>query len=125
MPDPQAAPSPSLENAVLGVAIFDVNGLPREYFVTPENPGISWVQTVFQALGLKSLLTSSLQLDSFQHIVVHAQHQSAVVIRQRHRYIALLIHAEKAPKDISPVFVHWVKQFESTTLRNSQRFRGA
>ncbi len=123
MPDPQVAHS--LENAVLGVAIFDLNGLPREYFVTPENPGISWVQTVFQALGLKSLLTSSLQLDGFNHIMVHAQHQSAVVIRQRNHYIALLIQADKAPTDVSPAFVHWVQQFESTNLRNSQRFRTA
>lgn len=123
MPEPQVARS--LENAILGVAIFDLNGLPREYFVTPENPGISWVQTVFQALGLKSLLTSSLQISGFRYIMVHAQHQSAVVIRQHNHYIALLIQADKAPTEVSPAFVRWVQQFESTHLRNSERFRAA
>jgi hypothetical protein len=37
-----------LEN-IVGVAIFDFNGLPQEYFITADNESTSWVQLVFQA----------------------------------------------------------------------------
>jgi hypothetical protein len=74
---------------ILGVAIFDINGLPREYFVTEENPSTSWVQIVFQALGLRSLLASSLQLDGFHQITITLAETTAIVVRRRQDYIAL------------------------------------
>lgn len=74
---------------ILGIAIFDINGLPREYFVTEENPGTGWVQIVFQALGLRSLLSSSLELEGFHQITIALEETTAIVVRRRQDYIAL------------------------------------
>ena len=74
---------------ILGVAIFDINGLPREYFITEENPTTSWVQIVFQALGLRALLASSLELEGFQQITIRLEETTAIVVRRRQDYIAL------------------------------------
>lgn len=74
---------------ILGIAIFDLNGLPREYFVTEENPTTGWVQIVFQALGLRSLLTSSLELEGFHQITINLEATTAMVVRRRQDYIAL------------------------------------
>lgn len=74
---------------ILGVAIFDLTGLPREYFVTEENPTTGWVQIVFQALGLRSLLSSSLELDGFHQITINLEETTAIVVRRRQDYIAL------------------------------------
>jgi hypothetical protein len=38
---------------VIGAATFDLSGLPKEYFVTVEGNDISWIQTIFQGLGLQ------------------------------------------------------------------------
>lgn len=74
---------------ILGVAVFDVNGLPCQYFVTEENPSTSWVQIVFQALGLRTLLASSLELEGFQQITIHLEETTAILVRRREDYIAL------------------------------------
>jgi len=76
---------------ILGVAIFDLTGLPREYFVTEENPTTGWVQIVFQALGLRSLLSSSLELEGFHQITINLEETTAIVVRRRQDYIALQI----------------------------------
>ncbi|MBD0337435.1 MAG: hypothetical protein ICV62_18265 [Cyanobacteria bacterium Co-bin13] len=112
---------------ILGVAIFDLNGLPREYFVTPENQSTSWVQIVFQALGLKSLLMSSLKLDSFQHISIHLDQQTAVVMRSKSAYVAILLKGPRHfPSDTAADrFGQWVRQFEQNTLRQHPRFKAA
>lgn len=112
---------------ILGVAIFDLNGLPREYFVTPENDSTSWVQIVFQSLGLKSLLMSSLKLESFQHISIALAQETAIVIRTRNAYIALLAKGKWhfSSAESAENFSQWVRQFEQTTLRHNPRFTAA
>ncbi len=74
---------------ILGVALFDLNGLPRDYFVTAENPTTSWVQVVFQALGLQSLLSASLAVEGFQQITIQLEATTAMVIRRKEDYIAV------------------------------------
>lgn len=74
---------------ILGVAIFDQSGLPREYFVTKAEPDTVWVQIVFQALGLRSLLASSLQLEGFQQITIRLENATTIVVRRRQDYMAL------------------------------------
>ncbi|WP_039729193.1 hypothetical protein [Leptolyngbya iicbica] len=74
---------------ILGIALFDLSGLPREYFVTEENPTTGWVQIVFQALGLRSLLTSSLELEGFHQITINLEATTAMVVRRKKDYIAL------------------------------------
>ena len=74
---------------ILGVALFDLSGLPREYFVTNENPTTGWVQIVFQSLGLRSLLSSSLELEGFHRITINLEATTAMVVRRKQDYIAL------------------------------------
>lgn len=112
---------------ILGVAIFDVSGLPREYFVTSDNTTTNWVQTVFQALGLKTLLMSSLKLEGFRNIAIHLDQRTAIVVRGRNAYIAVLVKGVKhfANDDAAEQFGHWTRQFEQTTLRQHPRFKSA
>lgn len=112
-----------LEN-IVGVAIFDFSGLPREYFVTADNESTSWVQLVFQALGLKSLLIASLKLEGFSHICIELDQQSAIVVRTKEEYVALLTRQPLifATVQESDRFGHWVSQFEHRLLREHSRF---
>ncbi|MBD2019954.1 hypothetical protein H6F43_07100, partial [Leptolyngbya sp. FACHB-36] len=83
--------SMSYPDRVVGAAVFDLNGLPKEYFTTSDSTGMGWVQTIFQALGLRSLLMSSLQLEGFHHATIHGEEYSAIVVKQRAHYTALLV----------------------------------
>jgi hypothetical protein len=120
---PVSAQDKLLEN-IIGVAIFDFSGLPREYFVTADNTSTSWVQIVFQALGLKSLLMSSLNVEGFSHITIELGPQTAVVVRTKEEYVALLLRTPIAfsTAQESDRFSHWVRQFERQILRKHDRF---
>lgn len=118
----------SSEDAILdlivGVATFDLSGLPQEYFVTPSHDSTSWVQLVFQALGLKTLLTPTLQLGDFLHLTLDFNYQMAVVVGTPNRYVALLL---KQPVEFTSLgqidqFCQWVGQFEQQRLRQMDRF---
>jgi predicted regulator of Ras-like GTPase activity (Roadblock/LC7/MglB family) len=128
---PSAKLMPSSHDAmidvIIGVAIFDLDGLPKEYFVTEANRNTSWVQLVFQALGLKSLLMSSLNLDGFQHITIELNQQTAILVRSKRNYIALLIQPAIRFTNLEEVdrFSQWVRLFESQHLRQHPRFRAA
>lgn len=111
-------------SSILGVAIFDLSGLPREYFVTKEKDSTSWVQLVFQALGLRSLLMSSLKVEGFLSISIDYGSRTAVVVRTKEDYIALLL---KEPLKFSTIkqsdqFSQWVRHFERNILRKHSRF---
>lgn len=108
-------------DAVIGAAIFDLSGLPKEYFTTEENSDISWVQTIFQALGLRSLIMSSLQVDGFRHAIIHGTSYCAVVVKQRVRYIALLVRREDFAR-FSDALVQWMQTFEPGLLTSNPRF---
>jgi predicted regulator of Ras-like GTPase activity (Roadblock/LC7/MglB family) len=105
---------------VVGAAIFDLNGLPKEYFTTPEDDNVSWVQTIFQALGLRSLLMSSLQLEGFHHATILGTTHSAVVVKQKAHYVALLVQPHAV---IDAAFIGWVQTFESSELKSNARFQ--
>ncbi len=111
----------SYANAVIGAAVFDLSGLPKEYFTTIENGDVSWVQTIFQALGLRSLLTSSLQIEGFHHAVIHGTGYCAVVVKQRLRYVALLVRREDFVH-VSQPFIQWMQNFEPVVLTANPRF---
>jgi hypothetical protein len=118
---PSASLSETYADSVIGAAIFDPSGLPKEYFTTPENTDIGWVQTIFQALGLRSLLAASLRLDGFSHAIIHGTGYFAIVVKQKANYIALLVHQNDL-RGVSQSFVRWVHDFEPSTLRNHPRF---
>lgn len=109
-------------DCIIGAAIFDLSGLPKEYFTTAESTDVGWVQTIFQALGLQSLLMSSLRLEGFHHAVIHGAEYQAVVVRQKIRYTALLIRRTE-PNSISDSLISWSQGFEPTILRSHPRFR--
>lgn len=114
-------------NSILGVAIFDLNSLPKEYYVTAENNNTHWVQLVFQSLGLKSLLMSSLKLEGFMHIAIGFSSQTAVVVRTKDDYVALLMKDPIHFRDIEQAdkFSQWVRHFERQLLRQNSRFISA
>lgn len=104
---------------VVGAAVFDLSGLPQEYFISADTSNVSWVQTVFQALGLQSLLLASLKLEGFRHATVHTDDYRAIVFRQRTGYTALLLQQHTA---LSPEFMKWARTFEPTLLKIDPRF---
>lgn len=108
-------------DSIIGAAVFDLTGLPKEYFTTAESNDVSWVQTIFQALGLQSLLLSSLRLEGFRHAVVHGAEYRAIVVRQKTRYTALLFRQTDL-KETSEAFIHWSQGFEPKNLRVHSRF---
>lgn len=108
-------------NAIFGAAIFDLSGLPKEYFTTCESSDISWVQTVFQSLGLQSLLLSSLQLEGFRYARIHGKDHCAIVVKQRACYTALLLDPN-LPETSGSAFVHWVQALEPHSLKAHPRF---
>ncbi len=112
---------------IIGAAIFDFSGLPQEYFVTPDNESTSWVQLVFQSLGLKSLLMSSLKLEGFSYICIELGQQTAIVVRTKEEYIALLMRQSLVfdTAQDSDRFSHWVRQFERRLLHDHARFISA
>jgi hypothetical protein len=110
-------------DCVMGAAIFDLNGLPKEYFTTSESTNMIWVQTIFQALGLRSLLVSSLQLEGFHHATIWGVEYCAIIVKQKTHYTALLVQKEE--EAIPEAFIQWVQNFQLSELKQSPRFRVA
>ncbi len=108
-------------DAVIGAAIFDLSGLPKDYFTTAENSDISWVQTIFQALGLRSLIMASLQVDGFRHAAIHGTGYCAIVVKQRVRYVALLVRRDDFAA-FADSFLLWMQTFEPGLLTSNSRF---
>ncbi len=108
-------------DVLLGAAIFDLNGLPKEYFMARDRDDARWVQTVFQALGLQSLLASSLQLEGFRHVIIHGSDGHAIVVRQKNCYAALLLSSQG--KTVPESLIHWSYEFEPGILKNHPRFQ--
>lgn len=82
------------------------------------------MQLVFQSLGLRSLLMTSLKLEGFSHICIELDHQTAIVVRTKEEYIALLMHQPlifDTAQD-SDRFSHWGRQFERRLLHEHSRF---
>ncbi|MEB3359802.1 MAG: hypothetical protein VKK04_23960 [Synechococcales bacterium] len=106
---------------IIGAAVFDLNGLPKEYFTTIDNTDVSWVQTIFQALGLRSLLMSSLQVDGFHYATIHGLRHRAIVVKQRTRYIALLVNKVHFD-DLADSIIDWMQEFDASRLKTDPRF---
>jgi hypothetical protein len=112
----------SYEAYMLGAATFDPSGLPKEYFTLADgDKNISWVQTIFQALGLRSLLTSSLKLDNFQHAIVRDRSFTAIIVKQPHSYLALLISSEG--EFVKTDLINWARSLKVSDLNQNPRFR--
>jgi hypothetical protein len=111
----------SYSNYIVGAAIFDLSGLPKEYFTTSESSDMSWVQSIFQALGLQSLLSSSLRLEGFRHAVISGTDYHAIVVRQPARYVALLLQSNEMGR-VPDGFLQWATKFDPSILKIHPRF---
>jgi len=129
-PDPNPRNSVSASNLysgssymdmILGAAIFDLNGLPREYVIANEVKNMSWVQTIFQALGLRSLLMSSLRLEGFHHVTIYSKDHCALVVKQKTQYTALLINQTQSTP-VSKAFIEWAQNFQPEQLKLNPLF---
>jgi hypothetical protein len=114
------SPSACLE-FVVGIAVFDLNGLPSEYLTTADTSDIDWIQTIFQALGLQSLLVSSLQLEGFNHASVCSTTYCAIVVKQRAHYIAMLISRRET--EIINTLIQWAQTTTLADLKQTPRFQ--
>lgn len=110
-----------LLDAIVGVAVFDLSGLPKTYLTARDDLDSQWIQTVFQAFGLRTLFMDSLQLQDFQHAVVHGEVYSAVLMAQPLQYAAALIRRDDF-EQLSEVLIEWMKTFELGMLASDTRF---
>lgn len=110
---------------ILGIALFDLSGLPRDYFLTEENLAADWVQIAFQALGLRSLLSSSLDLDDFHQVTIKLEDTTIIVVRRPQDYIALqfksqlLSHHQMNEEQV----IAFIEALELDQLRQHPHFR--
>ncbi len=113
--------APPYETHLLGVAIFDLSGLPKEY-CTLSNSGtsITWVQSIFQVIGMRSLLSASLNLENFLYAVVQGKGCGALVIRQQNDYLAVLLKSDVGT--VSDDLLAWVKQLNVKQFINDPRY---
>lgn len=112
----------SFDSYTLGAATFDLSGLPKEYYTLVDgSKSIIWVQPIFQALGLKSLLAASLPVENFTHAVIHGKDYTAVVIKQQGNYLALLIDPKS--EIINDKFLLWAQSFDASSLKNNPKFQ--
>jgi len=112
-------------NAIIGIAIFGVDGLPKEYFITPENRDTAWVQLVFQALGLQALTAEALGTQVLKHTIVQTRDGDAVIVRAADHFLALFVKRSR-PQAIPRVdadWIDWVCAFEEKELRSHPHFR--
>lgn len=106
---------------ILGAAVFDLNGLPKDYFISADYQDISWVQTAFQALGLRSLLISSLRLETFNYAIVHGTEHCAVVTRQKHCYVAAIV-SQPIFTQKSQTIIAWMQQLNPKQFAETPHF---
>lgn len=106
---------------ILGAAVFDLNGLPKDYFTSIDYQDIGWVQTAFQALGLRSLLTSSLQLEIFQYSIVHGTEQCTLITKQAQGYLAVIV-TQKVFQEQSDQLIQWIQTLTPEMLTNISHF---
>ncbi len=109
--------------AILSAATFDLSGLPREYFLRVTGTHtIAWVQTIFQVLGVRSLLASSLQLEGFSHTILRGSEYTALVVKQPNGYLAILYEPDYQDLTNSSL-TEWARQLNSNQLKKDQNFQ--
>lgn len=100
-------------------------GLPRDYFITSQHKDTAWVQLVFQSLGLRQLMASSLGFPGAGHTMIRTKIGNIVVVCCERGYIALLLK-RALPQERPQVdrdWVQWVCDFEATVVRTHANFK--
>ncbi|ESA33531.1 hypothetical protein N836_01825 [Leptolyngbya sp. Heron Island J] len=115
---------PDIEQ-ILGLAVFDAVGLPRDYFITSQHEDIDWVKLVFQSLGLQQLMVSTMGLPDLNHAMIRTKVGNIVIICCESQYIALLLKRalpQEQPQ-IDNTWVDWVCEIETKVVRTHPHFR--
>ncbi|MBT9317909.1 hypothetical protein [Leptothoe spongobia] len=110
---------------ILGVAVFDPMGLPRDYFITPQHKDTEWVQLVFQSLGLQQLIASTMALPVVGHTMIRTKIGNIVIVCCESGYIAVLLKRalpQERPQ-IDSDWVAWLCDFEAMVVRTHANFK--
>ena len=120
----QSVGLPDIEQ-ILGLAVFDAIGLPRDYFITSQHEDIEWIQLVFQSLGLQKLMVSTMGVPDLSHAMIRTKVGNIVIICCEYQYVALLLKRalpQEHPQ-IDITWVNWVCEFEAKVVRTHPHFR--
>ena len=125
--NPQSLKSVGLPNTeqILGLAVFDAQGLPRDSFITPQHKDTEWVQLVFQSLGLQQLLATEMELPQLDHAIIRTKIGNIVIIRSPQGYIALLLKRllPQEHPNVTRDWVEWICNFEKNIVRRHSNFK--
>jgi hypothetical protein len=111
------------QTSMLGAASFDLSGLPKDYFIRVEgSQTIAWVQTIFQVIGVRSLLASSLKLEGFSHSLIRGSQNAALVVRQPNGYMAILYELDYQNLSNSDL-ISWAKQLNANQIKRDRSFK--
>jgi hypothetical protein len=82
---------------------------------------LTWTQTIFQILGLQSLLATLIPSEEFDYATLNGQLYCAIVMKQRSHYLALAIknREDKIPDGL----IDWAKQLRPESLHKNPRFQ--
>jgi hypothetical protein len=117
--------APPYENCLIGAASFDLSGLPKEYFILNDSTlGISWLQPVFQVIGLRSLLSASLGVENFRYSVMQGSEFAILIMRKQNDYLALLLEGDIASLDAPPdQLLDWANHIDIKFFRQNPLYR--
>lgn len=80
----------------LGVASFDLRGLPIRFLGDIDHEKSDWIETAFQALNLHFLLASVLRTGEMKTIrVAYRDDYDILIVYKQGRYVAALLHREQ------------------------------
>lgn len=126
--NPQSFQATNLPNIdqILGIAVFDPQGLPRQYFVTTaKHQDDDWIRLAFQALGLKQLLMDEMELPQLDHVMMRTKTGNLVILPYAQGFIAL--HIKRAlPQEQPNIDNHWTPwacNLIETVIKQDSRFK--
>ncbi|MGD1856681.1 MAG: hypothetical protein ACFB2W_20800 [Leptolyngbyaceae cyanobacterium] len=115
---------PNVEQ-ILGLAVFDPEGLPCDCFITSQHKDTEWVQLVLQSLGLRQLMSSAMDLPQAGNTIIRTKIGNIAIVCCDRGYIALLLKRslpQERPQ-IGHDWVDWICEFEATVVRTHTNFK--
>lgn len=113
-------PDPLLD-IILGVTVFDPNGLTKESFVVGEHRNYEWLQASFQTLGLQFLVSSLFQFEPAAYAIAHGCEHNVILVRQQSTHAAFLVHNSLLLR-MDETVLSWFRNFDSSQLRGNPKF---
>ncbi len=113
------------DEQILGLAVFDRVGLPRDYFITLQHEDTEWIQLAFQLLGLQQLIVTTLELPRLSNAMIRTKVGNIVMVCYDQGYIAILLKRvlpQERPH-VDKAWVAWICEFEANVVRNHPNFR--